>query len=103
MKCSIWCTCKKHRKMHQSEDSPVIQTIQLRCDCDEIISSSSNSGVDIAAFLREAIEAGWSYLDPDLFESTTTSKGQVIVTIVGRCPDCIAFIIGRKRTRRLAA
>ena len=65
------------------------ETLELRCLCGELTICVARGAVDIAEFLRSAVELGWRQIDRSRIEVTTFQDGDVEVRLAGLCADCV--------------
>jgi hypothetical protein len=72
------------------------ETVELRCLCGELTLCVTRGEVNIADFLRSAVDLGWRRIDRERMEVATFWDGEVQVRLSGTCPDC-----GAKIARRL--
>ena len=65
------------------------ETVELRCLCGELTICVARGAVDIAEFLRSAVDLGWRRIDRERMEVATFWDGEVQVRLAGMCADCV--------------
>lgn len=77
------------------------ETLELRCLCGELTICVARGAVDIAEFLRSAVDLGWRQIDRERMEVATFWNGEVEVRLAGTCADCV--VRAAERALRRAA
>ena len=77
------------------------ETVELRCLCGELTLCVARGAVNIAEFLRSAVDLGWRQIDRERMEVATFWDGEVQVRLAGTCTDCVARI-ARRHLKRAA-
>jgi len=75
------------------------ETVELRCLCGELTICVARGAVDIAEFLRSAVDLGWRRIDRDRMEVATFWDGEVEIRLTGMCADCVARVTDRHLKR----
>ena len=77
------------------------ETVELRCLCGELTVCVARGKVDIAEFLRSAVDLGWRRIDRERMEVATFRDGEVQVRLAGMCAECV--VRAAERALRRAA
>jgi hypothetical protein len=81
------------------EQAITYETVELRCLCGELTVCVARGAVNIAEFLRSAMELGWPKIDTDLIEVATFWDGEVQVRLPGMCAECTVKYVIRNLKR----
>ncbi len=71
------------------------ESIELRCLCGELTLCVAPGSVNIADFLRDALELGWREIDADRVEVATFWDGEVQIRMPAMCKECVEKQIAR--------
>jgi len=66
------------------------ETVELRCGCGEAAVCLARGPLDLAEFLRGAVDLGWRRIDPDRIEVSVYGGREVEIRLSGICGECAA-------------
>ncbi|GEM_PF-2878134 len=75
------------------------ESIELRCVCGELTLCVAPRAVDIAEFLRGALELGWREIDADRIDVATFWDGEVQIRLSATCGQCVQKRVARHLKR----
>ena len=71
------------------------ETVELQCDCGELAVCVAPGPVDLAEFLRSAVDLGWRYIGREPIDVATFWDGEVQIRLAGACGECAIKIAER--------